>query len=76
LHAHAAELPGVIAGGAGAVFDFLAGNKPKAPELVQNSGLEWLLRLATEPRRLWRRYLVLYPRVILSISARYLRRGR
>jgi exopolysaccharide biosynthesis WecB/TagA/CpsF family protein len=42
----------------GAAFDFLAGTKPMAPAWMQARGLEWLFRLWTEPRRLWRRYLV------------------
>ena len=44
--------------GVGAAFDFLSGRKPQAPRWMQRNGLEWLFRLATEPRRLWRRYLV------------------
>ena len=43
--------------GVGAAFDFHAGVKPQAPRWMQRGGLEWLFRLATEPRRLWRRYL-------------------
>ena len=42
----------------GAAFDFLAGAKRQAPVWMQNWGLEWAFRLATEPRRLWRRYLI------------------
>lgn len=42
----------------GAAFDFLSGSKPTAPRWMQRSGLEWLYRLAREPRRLWRRYLI------------------
>lgn len=42
----------------GAAFDFVAGTVKEAPSWVQNTGLEWLYRFATEPRRLWRRYLV------------------
>jgi N-acetylglucosaminyldiphosphoundecaprenol N-acetyl-beta-D-mannosaminyltransferase len=42
----------------GAAFDFHAGTKPMAPAFLQDHGLEWAFRLATEPRRLWRRYLV------------------
>ena len=42
----------------GAAFDFLAGAKPQAPVWLQDHGLEWAFRLACEPRRLWRRYLV------------------
>jgi N-acetylglucosaminyldiphosphoundecaprenol N-acetyl-beta-D-mannosaminyltransferase len=44
--------------GVGAAFDFLAGTKPRAPVWMQRSGLEWAFRLASEPRRLARRYLV------------------
>jgi N-acetylglucosaminyldiphosphoundecaprenol N-acetyl-beta-D-mannosaminyltransferase len=42
----------------GAAFDFVAQTKPMAPAWMQRSGLEWAFRLATEPRRLWKRYLV------------------
>lgn len=41
----------------GAAFDFLAGTVVEAPKWIQDSGLEWLFRLASDPRRLWRRYL-------------------
>jgi exopolysaccharide biosynthesis WecB/TagA/CpsF family protein len=41
----------------GAAFEFHAGTKPMAPRWLQRHGLEWLYRLLTEPRRLWRRYL-------------------
>jgi N-acetylglucosaminyldiphosphoundecaprenol N-acetyl-beta-D-mannosaminyltransferase len=47
--------------GVGAAFDFHAGLKRQAPRWMQQSGLEWLFRLGTEPRRLWRRYLVNNP---------------
>lgn len=43
--------------GVGAAFDFHAGNKPWAPPMIRALGLEWLFRLAHEPRRLWRRNL-------------------
>lgn len=43
--------------GVGAAFDFLSGAKKQAPRWVQNSGMEWLFRFITEPRRLWRRYI-------------------
>jgi N-acetylglucosaminyldiphosphoundecaprenol N-acetyl-beta-D-mannosaminyltransferase len=42
----------------GAAFDFLAGEKKMAPRWMQDRGLEWLYRLLSEPRRLWKRYLV------------------
>jgi N-acetylglucosaminyldiphosphoundecaprenol N-acetyl-beta-D-mannosaminyltransferase len=47
--------------GVGAAFDMLAGVKSQAPKWMQRSGLEWLFRLAQEPRRLGRRYLVYNP---------------
>jgi len=47
----------VVAMAVGAAFDFLAGTKAQAPPWVQRSGLEWAFRLASEPRRLGRRYV-------------------
>lgn len=44
--------------GVGMAFDILAGNKPRAPQWMQKSGLEWLFRLYCEPGRLWKRYIV------------------
>ena len=43
---------------AGACFDYIAGAIPTPPRWMGRMGLEWLYRLLTEPRRLWRRYLV------------------
>jgi N-acetylglucosaminyldiphosphoundecaprenol N-acetyl-beta-D-mannosaminyltransferase len=42
----------------GAAFDFISGTKPQAPRWVMRLGMEWFYRLCTEPRRLWKRYLV------------------
>ena len=53
----AAALP-VTTVAVGAAFDFVAGTKKQAPVWMQQRGLEWSYRFATEPRRLWRRYLV------------------
>lgn len=47
----------------GASVEFLSGSKRRAPRWMQRAGLEWLFRLVSEPRRLWRRYLVKGPRV-------------
>ncbi|MDB2368396.1 WecB/TagA/CpsF family glycosyltransferase [Candidatus Actinomarina sp.] len=44
--------------GIGAVFEWVAGTKIKAPEFLANLGFEWILRLAQEPKRLFRRYFV------------------
>jgi N-acetylglucosaminyldiphosphoundecaprenol N-acetyl-beta-D-mannosaminyltransferase len=61
MAAHRGRVPAVMLG-VGAAFDFLAGVKPQAPAWMQNTGLEWLFRLGTEPRRLFWRYLKHNPR--------------
>jgi len=53
---HRAALRCNVLMGVGALFDFWAGDKPRAPALVQRLRLEWLYRLSLEPRRLLRRY--------------------
>jgi N-acetylglucosaminyldiphosphoundecaprenol N-acetyl-beta-D-mannosaminyltransferase len=55
--------------GVGAAFDFHAGVKAQAPASLQSLGLEWLFRLFTEPRRLWKRYLYHNPRFVLLAVA-------
>jgi N-acetylglucosaminyldiphosphoundecaprenol N-acetyl-beta-D-mannosaminyltransferase len=57
--------------GVGAAFDFLSGNKPQAPRWMRSAGLEWLFRLATEPRRLAGRYSE-YPLFALLASLQLL----
>lgn len=57
--------------GVGASFDFYAGNVKESPEWMGRLGLEWLYRLTQEPRRLWRRYLILNPR-FMWLAARQL----
>lgn len=54
-HVNRLEAPVLI--GVGAAFDFNSNSKKRAPLWMQNRGLEWLFRLSTEPRRLWKRYL-------------------
>lgn len=49
----------------GASLDFLTGRKARAPLWMRKASLEWLHRLLSEPRRLWRRYLVEGPRIFL-----------
>jgi N-acetylglucosaminyldiphosphoundecaprenol N-acetyl-beta-D-mannosaminyltransferase len=48
----------------GALFDYLAGEFPRAPHWMTDHGLEWLGRLFMEPHRLWRRYLLGIPRFV------------
>jgi len=60
----------VMALAVGAAFDFLAGTKPQAPTWIQRAGLEWAFRLASEPRRLARRYLWGNPRFVIAVIRR------
>lgn len=75
MHEHAEKFPGLVMVGVGAAFDFHAGRVQQAPSWMQRNGLEWLFRLAVEPRRLWHRYLVVTPR-FLPLWAMQLLRGR
>lgn len=61
----AVELDGTVGLGlcVGASLDFLAGRTKRAPKWMQRARLEWLFRLASEPGRLWRRYLVDGPKI-------------
>jgi N-acetylglucosaminyldiphosphoundecaprenol N-acetyl-beta-D-mannosaminyltransferase len=62
--------------GVGAAFDFLAGTKREAPALLTRVGLEWVFRLVTEPRRLWRRYLFGNARFLAIVARDWKRRKR
>lgn len=73
MAANRGTIPAVMVG-VGAAFDFIAGSKHQAPALLQRAGLEWAFRLATEPRRLWRRYAMHNPRFV-ALLARQLVRG-
>jgi N-acetylglucosaminyldiphosphoundecaprenol N-acetyl-beta-D-mannosaminyltransferase len=53
---HLSKIHAPVMIGVGAAFDFVSGNKPRAPRWMQQIGLEWLFRLASEPKRLWPRY--------------------
>ncbi len=61
MNAHSRKFPAVMFG-VGASFDFYAGNIKESPEWMGKFGLEWLYRLTQEPKRLWKRYLILNPR--------------
>lgn len=58
LREHWGQLHVRVALPIGAAFDFLSGHMPRGPRWMTDHGLEWLSRLLTEPRRLWRRYLI------------------
>jgi N-acetylglucosaminyldiphosphoundecaprenol N-acetyl-beta-D-mannosaminyltransferase len=57
----------------GAAFAFHAGLLPQAPAWLQARGLEWLYRLIQEPRRLWKRYLLLNPLYLTLLALQYCR---
>lgn len=61
MAAHKSQLKCVMLG-VGASFDFYAGHVKESPEWLGTLGLEWLHRLTQEPKRLWKRYLILNPR--------------
>jgi N-acetylglucosaminyldiphosphoundecaprenol N-acetyl-beta-D-mannosaminyltransferase len=70
MAAHVGRIAAPVLAGVGAAFDIHAGLLPQAPRWLQRSGLEWLYRLAREPRRLWRRYLGNNPRFVRQIVGR------
>mgnify|MGYP000359446336 FL=1 len=55
---------GFVMFGVGAAFDFHLGHLKQAPEFMQKIGLEWLFRMLMEPKRLFKRYLVIVPQFI------------
>jgi exopolysaccharide biosynthesis WecB/TagA/CpsF family protein len=74
LAAHLESTGARVGVGVGAFFDFAAGTVPRSPAWMNKFGVEWMWRLAQEPRRLWRRYIVGNPvflaRVVKSRVAR------
>jgi N-acetylglucosaminyldiphosphoundecaprenol N-acetyl-beta-D-mannosaminyltransferase len=58
--------------GVGAAFDFFTGRQRQAPRWMQRSGLEWVFRLASEPRRLWRRYIIYNPLFLIRFGLQWL----
>jgi N-acetylglucosaminyldiphosphoundecaprenol N-acetyl-beta-D-mannosaminyltransferase len=69
---HVGRVPGATLIGVGAAFDFYTGEVKRAPRWMRESGLEWLHRLLSEPRRLWQRYLVLAPKFVFLVAGRML----
>jgi N-acetylglucosaminyldiphosphoundecaprenol N-acetyl-beta-D-mannosaminyltransferase len=76
MHRRKEALAPAVLVGVGASLDFLAGRVRRAPRWVSDSGLEWLWRLAREPRRLWRRYLVDDPRFVAILWRTWRERRR
>jgi N-acetylglucosaminyldiphosphoundecaprenol N-acetyl-beta-D-mannosaminyltransferase len=72
---HADRLSCVMLG-VGQAFDIIAGVKRDAPRWMQRLGLGWLFRLASEPRRLWKRYALHNPRFLWLLLAQLITHGR
>lgn len=58
IHWHLGEIGAKAVMGVGGLFDFYSGDIPRAPVWMRRIGLEWCFRMAQEPRRLWKRYLL------------------
>lgn len=58
----------LVGSGVGAFFDFQTGEVARAPDWMNRMGLEWVHRLAKEPRRMWHRYLVGNPRFLWRVA--------
>lgn len=74
LERHRSVLRIPFAMGVGGAFDVVAGDKRRAPLWMQRAGLEWLFRLAQDPRRLWRRYLYGNTRFLVLVGKEIARR--
>ncbi len=65
---NAAKIIGSVSIGVGAAFDFYGGQVRRAPLWMRESGFEWAHRLFSEPKRLWRRYLLMAPQFVLRTA--------
>jgi exopolysaccharide biosynthesis WecB/TagA/CpsF family protein len=70
-HARALSMPLLAVG---AAFDYHAGVVSEPPTWMQRFGLQWVYRLVQDPKRLWRRYLILNPRYVARVAQQYFRR--
>jgi len=75
MASHLGRIEAPLMIGVGAAFDFLSGTKRQAPRWMQRSGLEWLFRLCSEPRRLWRRYAYIVPAFAILAVGQLMRRA-
>jgi N-acetylglucosaminyldiphosphoundecaprenol N-acetyl-beta-D-mannosaminyltransferase len=73
MASHLGRIEAPVMIGVGAAFDFLAGAKRQAPVWMQRNGLEWLFRLCSEPRRLWRRYAYIVPGFVILTAGELVR---
>ncbi|MGI8411729.1 MAG: WecB/TagA/CpsF family glycosyltransferase [Solirubrobacteraceae bacterium] len=73
---YAERLDGAVVWTVGALFDFVSGHIPRAPHWLADNGLEWIFRLAIEPTRMWRRYLIGNPIFLSRVASEARRVGR
>jgi N-acetylglucosaminyldiphosphoundecaprenol N-acetyl-beta-D-mannosaminyltransferase len=73
MYEHRYRLKVAVMLGVGAAFDMNSGGMRRAPEWMRSNGLEWLFRLLSEPRRLWKRYLITIPRAVWFVCLELLR---
>jgi N-acetylglucosaminyldiphosphoundecaprenol N-acetyl-beta-D-mannosaminyltransferase len=67
IAAYRPQLKAPVVWAVGGLFDFVAGVQPRGPRWMLDHGLEWLYRLLSDPRRLWRRYLLGNPRFVVNV---------
>jgi alpha-1,3-mannosyltransferase len=76
LNEHLSETGCRLGFGVGGLFDFLAGEVPRAPLWVQTARVEWAYRLIQQPTRLWRRYLIQMPIFLARVGRQWLTGAR
>jgi len=76
IDVHRDQIEAPVVWAVGALFGFVSGRIPRGPRWMTEHGFEWLCRLATEPRKLWRRYLIGNPQFFWCLLAQHRRRGR
>lgn len=72
---YAERMDGTVVWTVGALFDYVSGHTPRAPRWLADNGLEWIFRLAIEPRRMWRRYLLGNPVFLGRVFSEARQRG-
>ena len=72
---YAERLEGTVVWTVGALFDIVSGHTPRAPRWLADNGLEWIFRLAIEPQRMWRRYLLGNPVFLRRVLTEAKRQG-
>jgi N-acetylglucosaminyldiphosphoundecaprenol N-acetyl-beta-D-mannosaminyltransferase len=70
-HRHKLRVPVML--GVGAAFDVNSGTLRRPPKWMRDNGLGWVFRLGSEPRRLWRRYLITIPQAMWFVCMEFLR---